>query len=603
MKILNGDFIKTGLFTILITVGLAQKAMEPNPQAGNNNPPVQAQGNENNQPRNQQNNLVNNPQPAEQPLDRRTWHFTLRNRNGLKNRLIQDEGFERLEINIPNQNHRIEALFLDRGQRAKATLVCFAGPNKKEFFAPLVKIAPQNCNLLFVATTHVYHINAAIGATAQKTQNKPQILLCQGINASLPTEALTELQQTQDFSKLKIKGIIFDSILISRPPSSMLRALWNKVTSLVGSLFKSNQQTSILHSIQQILDRFPIGIIHAMDDNTSPYNGIKILIQILAKAIDHSVFKDWFMLIPSGESQHTKHHYRQPKKYKKYLENFIKKALNSPSQNQSNIAPPLTDANYKPYNINAKPWNAPASKAKKKKKEQNKPNKRRNAGRSGGGKKGLEPPNSDSNSSGLSPSSNGSHNSGGRPYRSAPRNYGYNNRRGYPRRNGSMGARGSHSPNNFGRRNQGFQKKEKKEEDNITITAGDVFEIYDGYNDDEIEDRPEQTTLQPAHYHIRNQYRQNRQKNYPPRRPQGHYTRPIRNMRPQPPMTMQQMVKPPQKIRDKKIKNVSRPTKPIKKVKQKSSYTWVGSLMNGYLMSPVLGVAGSIISSVVDLVI
>jgi len=86
------------------------------------------------------------------------WHFDPR--QFTKENLVQRDGFQ--EINIesiggvnqqgqPDGKINIKGLFLDRGAESRATIIFIPGflPGKKENFAPFVRIAPQDCNLLF----------------------------------------------------------------------------------------------------------------------------------------------------------------------------------------------------------------------------------------------------------------------------------------------------------------------------------------------------------------------------------------------------------------------------------------------------------------------
>ncbi|MFC1842262.1 hypothetical protein ACFLYU_01255 [Candidatus Dependentiae bacterium] len=125
-----------------------------------------------------------------------TWHFNtqiLTNPQDVKQRLIQEDGFEEvdidpaIELNVPtpdgqattkrifskqmltnflnqmsngqhiqnipelNQNKKIKGLFLER-PNARATIIFTPGfwPGYKESFASFVKLVPQDCNLLFI---------------------------------------------------------------------------------------------------------------------------------------------------------------------------------------------------------------------------------------------------------------------------------------------------------------------------------------------------------------------------------------------------------------------------------------------------------------------
>lgn len=199
-KILNFVLFLFVLVSILVLPNLVY-AMQNNPNQASTNSQVQT--NANSQAGVQNNNLVVNnqnganqsAQPRRQVLEN-TWHFTDRDPEKLKEKLIKQEGFVEVNIEtavslslpigenniqeipltrdmlgqfieaIPVQQREqfasqmgqleakfatIKGLFLRR-QNARATIVCVPGfwPGVKENFAPIVKIFPNDCNLLFI---------------------------------------------------------------------------------------------------------------------------------------------------------------------------------------------------------------------------------------------------------------------------------------------------------------------------------------------------------------------------------------------------------------------------------------------------------------------
>lgn len=328
-----------------------------------------------------------------------SWHF---NRDILRDplrtkQLLLQEGFEEVTIDsgipMPGQrtNIGLKGLFLERkdaagNPTAEATIVFFHGfhPDRKELFAPFVKIAPENCNLLFVdmrshgetegvasltkkvltgmyGKTEFADVLATCAFVAQKTDRKPQILLGRSTGTLFVTKALLQLKQANALADLHIKGFIFDSGFESiydaagssfthlktilgvnpRPsPTSLFSSLLSWVTLPVDYLmslaisalyrsisYLSGQPGPALEQVTDLknkignLGNLPIMFIHSMDDSYSSFAKINELAQ---KTPEQNRI---FLPIPPERSRHAQHHLYLPGEYKQYLEQFIRFAL------------------------------------------------------------------------------------------------------------------------------------------------------------------------------------------------------------------------------------------------------------------------------------
>jgi len=88
-----------------------------------------------------------------------SWHFNteiLKNSETTRQRLIAEDGFQPIDFHPANNNEKVlKGLFLERPD-ARATIIFTPGfwPGLKEPFAPFVKLAPEDCNLLFIELTN-----------------------------------------------------------------------------------------------------------------------------------------------------------------------------------------------------------------------------------------------------------------------------------------------------------------------------------------------------------------------------------------------------------------------------------------------------------------
>jgi len=309
-----------------------------------------------------------------------SWHFDtkiLRNIKLTKQKLIEEDNFK--EINILSENKiKLGSVFLER-ERAKATIIFFHGfcPGGKEVFAPFVKIAPQNCNLLFVdmrsygesngpnfflnlknyGENDYKDIENTVKFIHKKTNGLPILIFGWCSGAFHSATALIKLKETNICDTLNIKGLIFDSgfgsiLQISESPIFHIKhkytpkliaplfggnkkrarkSLICKFTSfclssclkfaglfILPSIKKRESRTNLYDKINKI-GNTPVLLIHAQDDQYSPWQLVKPLLKKITN-------KD-IWLIEEGKSSHAENHLKQKEEYQVRLKNWVDKVL------------------------------------------------------------------------------------------------------------------------------------------------------------------------------------------------------------------------------------------------------------------------------------
>jgi len=302
-----------------------------------------------------------------------SWHFNskiLRNKTVTKQKLIQ-EGFT--EITCTSEDGvTLQGLFLKREQ-AKGTILFFHGfcPGGKEVFAPFVKITPSNYNLFFVDMRsygessgpnfylHLRNYGAnnykdvidAIQLINAKTNGLDQIIFgwCSGA-----FHCATALVKAKEIcNQCNVKGLIFDSgfgsiLQISEAPLYHVR--YKYIPKLIAPLYggdkkrasrsticrltsfflsavlrtislfilppirKRESETNLFDKIDQLGD-LPVLVIHAEDDNYSPWETVQPLVQ--------NIKNKELWLIPRGKSSHAETHLKQKEAYKSRLGRWL----------------------------------------------------------------------------------------------------------------------------------------------------------------------------------------------------------------------------------------------------------------------------------------
>jgi len=312
-----------------------------------------------------------------------SWHFDvniLRDKKRTKEKLLQD-GFAQVDIqsfkeDVKEKSLTLQGLFLER-KDAKATIICTHGfcPGGKEKFAPLVKLVPEYCNLLFIelrghgesegpsficrvknyGKNEYKDIFGAIQFAQSKTNNKPIVIFgwCSGAFHS----ATTLLKMEQEAKTANVKGLVFDSgfgslmeisqvpylhIKNSYTPSLFVKwyngdkkrasqsymckltyhcilkpLMWGIEFWTKPSIRKREPQTNLYDKIGQL--HFPTLVIHAQDDQYAPWENLKKLVDAIPE-------KDLW-LVPEGTSVHATNHLKVKEEYKDKLHQFIKKLI------------------------------------------------------------------------------------------------------------------------------------------------------------------------------------------------------------------------------------------------------------------------------------
>jgi len=312
-----------------------------------------------------------------------SWHFDvniLRDKKITKQKLLED-GFVQVafESFSENKNERpitLQGLFL-RKKNTKCTIIFSHGfcPGGKEKFAPLVKLAPDYCNLLFIELrghgesegphfiSRVKHygkneykdIFGAIKFAQKETDNKPIIIFgwCSGAFHS----ATTLLKMKNKAKKANVKGLIFDSgfgslMEISQVPYFHIRnsftpglfvkwydgdkkrasqsyickftyhfllkpLMWGIDLYTKPSIRKREPKTNLYDKISNLY--FPTLFIHAADDQYAPWEHVKKLVEATPEK------ELW--LIQEGLSTHATNHLKVKMEYKKRMYKFIEKLI------------------------------------------------------------------------------------------------------------------------------------------------------------------------------------------------------------------------------------------------------------------------------------
>ncbi|MFC1841514.1 alpha/beta hydrolase [Candidatus Dependentiae bacterium] len=308
-----------------------------------------------------------------------TWHFNtqiLRDHEQTKQKLLEED-FR--QVSFTNEdNKKIGALLLER-EGATFTMICTHGfcPGGKEGFAPLVKIAPKNCNLLFLdlrgygqspgprlipmlknygKDEYKDIISAArfVGKKNPKTKGKPIIFFgwCSGGYHSLRTV----LEHKDEMDDLNVKGVIFDSgfasvMEISEAPKYHFREKY--IPGMFSRFYGGNRKkakssyicqftTAIVMSFLRIIELFikpsvkkrepktnlhdkihdlkiPVFVIHAKDDTYAKWKETEKLVKKMPK-------KDVW-LIDEGVSYHAQNHIKLKKDYKKKMESWTNRII------------------------------------------------------------------------------------------------------------------------------------------------------------------------------------------------------------------------------------------------------------------------------------
>jgi len=305
-----------------------------------------------------------------------SWHFDtkiLRNQKLTKNKLLQ-EGFEQIYFES-EQNITITGLFLER-KNSTCTIIFSHGfcPGGKEVFAPFVKIAPENCNLLFLdlmgygesegpslfSNAKNYGKNdykaivSAIKFVNKKTYAKPIIIFgwCSGAFNS----ATAVIHLKNDLQKLHVIGLIFDSgfgsiIEMSHIPFLHLdnKYIPKFVLKLYGgdkkrakqsylckfstlccksflhtinlfikpSIRKREPETNLYDKIQTI--EIPVFIIHTQDDNYAPWENVQKLVEKIPQK------ELW--IIENDRSLHAANHLKLKDEYKEHMGIWINEII------------------------------------------------------------------------------------------------------------------------------------------------------------------------------------------------------------------------------------------------------------------------------------
>ena len=312
-----------------------------------------------------------------------SWHFDvniLRDKKITKQKLLED-GFVQVEFesvskkeseNKQDKPVTLQGLFLQK-KDAKCTVIFTHGfcPGGKEKFAPLVKLAPDYCNLLFIELRghgesegpsfipRVKHygkneykdIFGAIKFVQKETDGKPIIVFgwCSGAFHC----ATTLLKMKIEAKQANVKGLIFDSgfgslMEISQVPYFHIRnsfapglfikwyggnkkqasqsyickltyhcllkpLMWGIELYTKPSIRKREPQTNLYDKIDKLA--FPTLFIHAIDDKYAPWENVK-------KLVNTAPEKELW-LIQEGLSAHATNHLKVKEVYKEKMHVFI----------------------------------------------------------------------------------------------------------------------------------------------------------------------------------------------------------------------------------------------------------------------------------------
>jgi len=315
-----------------------------------------------------------------------SWHFDtkiLRDRKATKVKLLE-EGFQEVTFTTED-GYQLTGLFLER-ENAKATISFFHGfcPGGKEGFAPFVKIAPQDCNLLFVdmrgygdsqgpkflpnlknyGRDDYKDVECVAEFVKEKTNGKPQIIFGWCSGAFHTTTALLKMKEKMVGEKkkdedLNIKGLVFDSGFgsIEQIATAPLHHIKNKfvpnlLTPLYGGdrkkakesalcrftsycfsvfmhiaglfilppIIKREPKTNLFDKIQKA-DQTPILVIHAENDKYAPWKKQQKLVE---KIPQRTVW-----LIEKGKSSHAENHLKVKNEYKRKMGTWMAHTLQS----------------------------------------------------------------------------------------------------------------------------------------------------------------------------------------------------------------------------------------------------------------------------------
>jgi len=315
-----------------------------------------------------------------------TWHFNtkiLRDKKATKIKLLE-EGFQEVTFQTED-GYTLTGLFLER-PNAKATISFFHGfcPGGKEGFAPFVKIAPQDYNLLFVdmrgygdsqgpsflpnlknyGRDDYKDVECAAEFVKEKTKGKPQVIFGWCSGAFNTTTALLKMKEKMVGEKTKdedlnIKGLVFDSgfgsiIQISKSPLHHVKnkfipglfaplyggnrkkankSILCRFTSYCLSVFlhvaglfilppiiKREPKTNLFDKIQKT-DKTPILVVHAEDDKYAPW-------EKQSKLVDKMPQKTLW-LIEKGKSSHAENHLKVKNEYKRKMGTWLANTLNT----------------------------------------------------------------------------------------------------------------------------------------------------------------------------------------------------------------------------------------------------------------------------------
>ncbi|MFC1842263.1 alpha/beta hydrolase [Candidatus Dependentiae bacterium] len=310
------------------------------------------------------------------------WHFDtsiLRNSALTKQNLMQarpdGDGFQ--EVTFENEDRaRLTGLLLER-ENARATIIFSHGfcPGGKEIFAPFVKIAPQDCNLLFVdqkgygqspgpgvlsrmkqyGRDNYKDITGAIDFMKNRN-NLPNIVFGWCSGAFNATTAVLKSQEEKKINERNIKGLIFDSgfssildvadipmnhIKKNYVPSFFTkfysgtkkekfrkarRSYICKFATLIATSFlrvlelfirppvvRRNPQTILTDKVRSL--RTPVLVIHSEDDKLSRWENVRSMVDNIPNK------KRW--IIEQGRSSHANHHLKLKEEYKTEMRNWI----------------------------------------------------------------------------------------------------------------------------------------------------------------------------------------------------------------------------------------------------------------------------------------
>lgn len=292
----------------------------------------------------------------------------LDNHDAVQRQLLND-GFERVTFNAEDGT-RLAGLFLER-EGATQTIIYVAGffPGRKEGMSTFLKIAPENCNILFFDTRghgesggtfwsnirdygkEKLDILAAMRFVRERTHTN---IILHGVCAGAYNAAHAALlaQQRGLTQQLGLRGIVFDSGfgttesgvtalrshimekmitpcfrwcsfgLLSKEIISQLityNIIRQFVASLVtiahwfmqASMTTQPQQASLFGQINRL--ECPIFYIHSHDDTYAPINGVRRLAQESRNS------NTWWINEPS---KHACHHLKHKINYKNRITDF-----------------------------------------------------------------------------------------------------------------------------------------------------------------------------------------------------------------------------------------------------------------------------------------